>query len=175
MVASLAACQATVQSPLVWTFLAGSVFPRDISVLPMHPTFYLGGVMWSRLLKTTSRLIASPLKMSPFLWESLRGRCCSTNFSLGKVEVFLKNGKGFSGLLTIFVNFFGFSSNLSGVPRQLGLVDFFLLDSPSLPLVSESPSELDDSEGLPRSFFRSSSLRSPRKRLSASSACKCSG
>jgi hypothetical protein len=53
----------------------------------------------------------------PFgLWEALRCRCCSTNLSFGKVEVLLKNGKGLSGLLTIFVDLLGFSGDLSGVP-----------------------------------------------------------
>ena len=57
------AFQALVHSPLVWTFLAGSDWPRDISVDPMHPRFSLGAEIWCNDENTALRLTAWPLMM----------------------------------------------------------------------------------------------------------------
>jgi hypothetical protein len=49
--------------------------------------------------------------------EPLRGCGCSSDLSLGKVEVFLEYGEGLSRPSPVLVNLSGLCCNLGGVPR----------------------------------------------------------
>ena len=63
LITLMVAFQALVHSPLIWTFLAGSDRPRDISVDPTRPRFSLGVEIWCNDENTASRLMAWPLMM----------------------------------------------------------------------------------------------------------------